>query len=319
MQRPGNAGSFTAADHVAVLEAALAQIPAAHRGDILVTIDGAGASHAVVEQLTSWNTAKQHGRRGRRTEYSIGWPVDERTRTAIEQLPEAAWTARLATDGRAAPGEQVADLTGLLRHKTNGDRLDGWPADLRVIVSRTARSASEQAALDEDAEWRHGAFATNTVGGQLQWLDARHRTQAHVEDKIKELKATGAEKLPTADQGRNAAWLQLAALAVTVTAWLRHLALDGDLRLAEPKTLRFRLLAVPARIVQHARSRILKIPDRWDWADDLVSAWDRLQALHPACPPPQRHHDHERTHTRRSGTGSHPGHPGRTRTPTPPT
>jgi hypothetical protein len=282
MQRPGNAGSFTAADHVAVLEAALAQIPAADRGDILVTIDGAGASHAVVEQLTSWNTAKQHGRRGRRTEYSIGWPVDERTRTAIEQLPEAAWTARLATDGRAAPGEQVADLTGLLRHTTNGDRLDGWPADLRVIVSRTARSASEQAALDEDAEWRHGAFATNTVGGQLQWLDARHRTQAHVEDKIKELKAMGAEKLPTADQGRNAAWLQLAALAVTVTAWLRHLALDGDLRLAEPKTLRFRLLAVPARIVQHARSRILKIPDRWDWADALVSAWDRLQALHPA-------------------------------------
>jgi len=150
-----------------------------------------------------------------------------------------------------------------------------------VILSRTRRGTSEQAALGEDAQWRHGAFATNTVGGQLQWLDARHRTQAHVEDKIKELKAMGAEKLPTADQGRNAAWLQLAALAVTVTAWLRHLALDGDLKIAEPKTLRFRLLNIPARLVQHARSRILKIPHGWDWADDLVNAWDRLQALHP--------------------------------------
>jgi Transposase DDE domain group 1 len=281
MQRPGNAGSFTAADHVKVLDAALAQIPSEHRGDILVTIDGAGASHTVIEHLTRWNTAKQHGRRGRRVEYSIGWPVDQRTRTAIEQLPENAWTVRLTADGRAEPKEQVADLTGLLRHSTDGDQLDSWPDDLRVIASRTRRGTNEQAALGEDAEWRHGAFATNTPAGQIQWLDARHRTQAHVENKIKELKAMGAEKLPTADQGRNAAWLQLAALAVTLTAWLRHLALDGDLKLAEPKTLRFRILNIPAKIVHHARSRILKIPDGWAWADDLLTAWDRLQALHP--------------------------------------
>ena len=127
MQRPGNAGSFTAADHVAVLDAALVQIPAGHRGDLLVRIDGAGASHAVIEHLTRWDTAKEHGRRGRRVEYSIGWPVDERTRAAIEQLPEHAWTVRLTADGRAEPTEQVADLTGLLRHSTAGDRLDGWP------------------------------------------------------------------------------------------------------------------------------------------------------------------------------------------------
>jgi hypothetical protein len=70
----------------------------------------------------------------------------------------------------------------------------------------------------------------------------------------------GAEKLPTADPDRNAAWLQRAALAVTLTAWLRHLALDGELNIAEPKILRFRLLAVPARIIHHARTRVLKIP-----------------------------------------------------------
>ena len=212
---------------------------------------------------------------------SIGWPVDERTRAGIEQLPEHAWTPRLSADGRPVTGEQVADLTGLLRHSTDGDRLAGWPADLRVIGSRTLRGAGEQAALGEDAAWRHGAFVTNTPVGQVQWLDARHRTQAHVEDKIKELKAMGAEKLPTADAGRNAAWLQLAALAVTLTAWLRHLALDGELAIAEPKTLRFRILAVPARLVHHARSKTLKIPDGWAWTDDLTTAWDRLHALHP--------------------------------------
>ena len=72
------------------------------------------------------------------------------------------------------------------------------------------------------------------------------------------------------------------ALATTLTAWLRHLALDGELAKAGTKTLRFRLLSAPARLVTHARRKILKIPPGWAWADDLATAWDRLQALHPA-------------------------------------
>ena len=286
MQRAGNAGSFTGADHVAVLEAAFAQIPAGHRDDVLVTVDGAGASHAVIDHLTRLNTARRgdgsYGRRGRRVEYSIGWPVDTRTRTGLDALRDSDWTPALRADGKPNHKAEVAELTGLLRRSVGGDQLDGWPADLRVIARRTPREPDEQAELGHDAHWRYGAFVTNTSTGQLQWLDARHRTQAHVEDKIKEWKAVGAEKLPTADPGRNAAWLQLAALAVTLTAWLRHLALDNvQLALAEPKALRFRLFAAPARIATHARNRVLKIPADWAWAHDLVTSWDRLQALHP--------------------------------------
>jgi hypothetical protein len=40
MLRPGSAGSFTAADHVAVVDAAIAQIPPGWRDDLLVTVDG---------------------------------------------------------------------------------------------------------------------------------------------------------------------------------------------------------------------------------------------------------------------------------------
>ena len=69
---------------------------------------------------------------------------------------------------------------------------------------------------------------------------------------------------------------------LSLNAWLRHLALDGQLAAAEPKALRFRLLGAPARHITHARKRILKIPPGWAWATDLVTAWDRLQALHPA-------------------------------------
>ncbi|MCT2302887.1 transposase, partial [Dietzia cinnamea] len=68
--RPGNAGSNTAADHIDVLGQAIAQIPAAHRRDLLIRSDGAGASH----DLLNW-VAEQNRIRGRRVEYSVGFQV----------------------------------------------------------------------------------------------------------------------------------------------------------------------------------------------------------------------------------------------------
>ena len=282
MLRPGNAGSFTASDHLLVLDAAIAQIPAGHRTDVLVTVDGAGASHEVIDHLTTLNTHKTQGNRGRRVEYSIGWPVDARTQGALAKVREQDWATALDSDGKPDEDTAVVDLTGILRHSHGGDQMPTWPADMRVIARRVPRPAGQQAKLGEDPNWRYGAFATNTAVGQIAWLDARHRTQAHVEDKVKELKAVGAENLPSKNWDRNSAWLQLAALAASLNAWLRHLALDGPLAAAEPKTLRYRLLGAPARHITHARKRILKIPPGWAWAGDLAAAWDRLQALHPA-------------------------------------
>lgn len=86
---------------------------------------------------------------------------------------------------------------------------------------------------------------------------------------------------PASTTPRFGAWLQLAGIAATVLAWLRLLALDGDLALAEPKALRFRLLAVPARYVTHARTRALHVPTSWPWAADLVTAWARINNLTP--------------------------------------
>ena len=40
---------------------------------------------------------------------------------------------RLATKRHDA---QVAELTGLLRQSASGDRLDAWPADIRILVQR---------------------------------------------------------------------------------------------------------------------------------------------------------------------------------------
>ena len=53
--RPGNAGANTAADHIAVLDAALEQIPDAHRHGlpVLIRTDGAGCSKAFLAHIRS--------------------------------------------------------------------------------------------------------------------------------------------------------------------------------------------------------------------------------------------------------------------------
>jgi hypothetical protein len=52
--------------------------------------------------------------------------------------------------------------------------------------------------------------------------------------------------LPSASFEINQAWLLAVAMACDLLAWLRLLCLSGDLALAEPKTLRYRLLHTAA-------------------------------------------------------------------------
>lgn len=280
MLREGNAGSNTGADHVKVLDAAIAQIPPAHRKDLLVTIDGAGAGHQIVDHLTALNA-----RSGHKVHYSVGFDLDERARAAITRLGARGWEPALDADGKPRKDAHIAELTGLLRESVGPDgqitdKLSGWPDDLRVIVRREPIPAGMQVSLFEQHDgYRYQITATNTPGGQLQRLEARHRVHARVEDGVRTAKATGLRRLPSKSWGINEAWCQVVALAVDLLAWLRHLTLDGDLAKAEPKTLRYRLLHTAARITRGQRQRWLNIPPDWPWAAQLTTAFDRVLAL----------------------------------------
>jgi hypothetical protein len=51
MLRPGSAGSNTAADHLRLPGEAIAALPPRHRRKLMITCDGAGASHDLVREL----------------------------------------------------------------------------------------------------------------------------------------------------------------------------------------------------------------------------------------------------------------------------
>jgi hypothetical protein len=102
---------------------------------------------------------------------------------------------------------------------------------------------------------------------------------ARVEDCVRTGKDTGIGRFPSQSFALNTAWLTAALTAATLLAWLRCLALDGDLAKAEPKTLRYRILHTAARLVRGGRRRRLKVPTTWPWAAAILNAWTRITAL----------------------------------------
>jgi Transposase DDE domain group 1 len=71
--------------------------------------------------------------------------------------------------------------------------------------------------------------------------------------------------------------------AQDLTGWAQALLLDGELRVAEPKALRYRLWHVAARVVRHARRLILRLQASWPWTVELAGAFARLRALPLRC------------------------------------
>jgi hypothetical protein len=124
---------------------------------------------------------------------------------------------------------------------------------------------------------------TDQTDPDIAALELRHRQHARVEDRIRCGKATGLANLPFDLWRRNSVWLELVLAACDLTSWTQALLLDGELARAEPKTLRYRLWHVAARVVRHARRVIVRLQRSWPWATDLLRAFTRLRAMPLRC------------------------------------
>ena len=274
--RPGNAGSNTTADHIDVLTAAIAQVPAGHRRKLLVRADGAGASHGLLDWLTGLNTAGVHGRRGRSVEYS-------RRVRAHRDRPR-----------RDRPGPEAGvDAGGRRRRRgprARRRRRDHRPAHDLTRRGRPGCGSSSAANTPTPARScpcskKPGRVALPSLrhqhrhSGRSGFLEARHRAHARVEDRIRVAKDTGLCRFPSREYAINQAWLALVAIAADLTAWLRLLALPPALASCEPKALRYRFLHIPARLTRGARRRHLRLPATWPWVKDAVATFSNVLAI----------------------------------------
>jgi hypothetical protein len=272
--RPGNAGANNIADHVAVLDSAIAQLPVeiavGHRpGDdpalvrraVQVRVDSAGCSDFV------WRCRQRN----------VGFAVVARSNQAIHAAisrvawDDDVWFPALRQDGDERPGAAVAELTGLVD-------LSDWPPGTRLIVRREPLHPGAQQSLFPSTLFRYWGHYTDADGDPVT-LDVHMRAHAHVEDHIRRLKDSGAARFPFVAVDANRAWLAVVCFADALVRWFQLLCLTGPLAVAEPKTLRWGLWHAPARLVHHARRRIVRILDGWPTTTALLNAYQRIALL----------------------------------------
>ena len=260
--RPGRAGSNNAADHLAVLDAALAQLPD-HDMDVLVRTDTAGATHDFIDGCIE-----------RGVGFVVGLPIDATVRDAFMLVQEEDWIPAIETDGSRRDGAWLVELTDLIDHQ--------WGDGVRVIARRERPHPGAQLTLFDTAEgFRHQVFITDQPDTDIATLELRHRHRAHVENRIRAAKDTGLRNLPCEDFVRNEAWLQLVLCAQDLHAWSQQLCFDGELAVAEPKKLRHRVWHAAATIARTGRQTIVRFQQSWPWTTDIVIAFRRLRIALP--------------------------------------
>jgi len=279
--RPGNAGSNTAADHITVLELALASLPAQARPRpedpngprLLARSDSAGATHAFAQAC-----------RDRGVGFSFGFPVDTRIKKVVDLIPEQCWAPAINTDhgtgSELRDGAWVTEVTSLVD-------LTSWPDGSRLILRKERPHPGAQLTFTDVDGMRITAFLTDTppgiVPGQLAGLELRHRQHARVEDRIRQAKATGLRNLPCRGAAENAAWLEAVLTATDLLCWTKLICFADDRELArcEIAAFRYRVLHVAAQLVHSGRQLHLRIDQHWRWATNITAGFTRLRLAFP--------------------------------------
>lgn len=198
--------------------------------------------------------------------WSITVTNNAKVKAAIASIPETAWVDIDYTDGGFA---QVAETS-----YEGGGRRKKDRRIVRLVVRRTRLADTAQAALFP--HWRHHSFITNRTDLDTVAADEFHRQHAVVELAIRELKAGGAAHIPSGHYPANAAWFACAVIAHNLACWATVL---GDHESVNTRTLRTRIIAVPAVAVNRSGRHTLRFPTYWPWRTAFTNMLTNLRAL----------------------------------------
>jgi hypothetical protein len=229
--------------------------------ELIPRVDRAGATGEKLLRADSgfWNIKIMTRLQAAGWNYSIGIRQQPQIKAVIAQIPERDWQI---LEGYPERGEAQIAETML------GQR--------RMIVRRT-RLVGAQAELWPD--WRHHAFLTNRTD-PLEQVEAEHRGHAVIELAIRDLKDQALAHFPSGRFLANAAWTVIAALAHNLLRWTSLIGLP-DTIIPTARTIRRRLLTVAGRITRTARTVTLRMPARWPWETQFLTALERLRAVAP--------------------------------------
>ena len=129
----------------------------------------------------------------------------------------------------------------------------------------------------DETQYKLFGIVTNMdwEGGKLiDWHHERCGKSEEAHAVMKEDLAGG--KLPSGKFGENAAWWWIMVLAHNLNAAMKSLVLQGSWVAKRMKAVRFRLINLPGRVMEHARELIVRLAGDHPSFDVLVSARRRI-------------------------------------------
>jgi len=237
-------------DLLSVLQETISALPPTVR---LVRVRSDSAAY--VHEVLDWCRKEIPGRP--RIEFAISADMTEELRAAIQALPEKAWNPlRKVTDKGLIVGRKEWAEVEFVPSKPSRKK---WMQPDRYLAIRIRPAQGEL--FQDGTSYHYFAVVTNlwSWDGErlLQWQRERCGTVEKVHDVIKNDLAGGV--MPAKRFFANAAWWRLNALTYNVLSVMKRKSLPSSWWSVRLKALRYHLLCIAGRVIDHGRRLYLKI------------------------------------------------------------
>lgn len=187
--------------------------------------------------------------------FSITADQDAAVKAAIKKLNDKSWKKLCDDEGRDTGREYATAVHCMEKTKE----------PFTLVVQRWQNS---QANLFEPGEYRYYVIATNDFKkeamGQIPQIIYFHNKRGNAENYNKELKGGfGMDYPPSQQLEANAVYFEIGVLAYNLTIAVKRLFLGGNWITKTIATLRWQLIFIAGKVVEHGRRLLLKVTDNY--------------------------------------------------------
>ncbi len=222
-------------------------------------------------------------------EFAVGSDVSPEFKQAAAEVPEGQWQVLYRTiDGRHYDtGQQWAEVCFV----PNGQGYFRDGPKYRFLAIREPLRQLELRGMEEPelpfpvmtfAEQRYKLFGlvTNRTlpGDELIWWSRERCGKSEEAHAVMKDDLAGGQ-LPSGLFGANAAWWQIMILALNLNAVLKRLALGPGWEKKRMKAVRYHLINLPGRVVQHANRIWIRVAGSCRSLTTLLDARENILAL----------------------------------------
>lgn len=176
----------------------------------------------------------------------VGADKDSSVQEAIATIPEEEWKAFKTQDGITTDREVAETIHTMNRGKVA----------FRLIVLRWQ---DKQGDLFKDSYCYH-CIATGMMEESAQEVVWRYNGRAHIENHIKEIKSGfGMDRMPSGDFRANGVHFGIGIMTYNLFIAQRLLTMPEQWRTKTIKTVRWLLIEVAGKLIDHSRRVILKV------------------------------------------------------------